>query len=133
MKYFVLYILLISFPLSAQINIILPDSFQVIVNDEVAQLSQAWYDSLKSEAFQNKIQYQIGGYHSKNRSAVAKLRIPQTFSFNQVIRQVIYYYSLLNSFNDREKEKVLVYPFFQILMNRNLLIAFFLITLIIFT
>jgi len=112
MKNLVLFIILIYFPLSAQINIILPDSFQVIVNDEVAQLSQTWYDSLKSEVSQNKIHYQIGGYHSKNRTAVAKLRIPQTLSFKQVIRQVIYYYSMLDDDIDREKEKVLIYPFF---------------------
>lgn len=107
-----LFFFFISFSLFAQIEIFLPDTFQVSVNDSQIQLEQSWYDSLQSEAKYAKIYYQLAGHHSFNRSAVAKLRIPQTLTFKQVIRQVLFYYSLLNSEKDRKNEKVLVYPFF---------------------
>ena len=113
MKILFLIFLIISLPISAQVNIILPDSFQVVINDNLVQLNQTWYDSLKNEVEQNKIHYEIAFRRSNKNSAETKLRIPQTFSFKQAIRQVIIYYSLLNRDFEREKEKVLIYPYFM--------------------
>ena len=96
----------------AQIDITLQDSFKVFINKSEITLNQSWYDSLKSEANLNKLHYQIAGYKTSSQSSTAKLRIPQILTFNQVIRQVIFYYSLLNTDSEREKEKVMVYPLF---------------------
>ena len=104
MKILFLIFSIVSLPISAQVNIILPDSFQVIINDDLVQFNQTWHDSLKNEAEQNKIHYEIAFRRSNKNSAETKLRIPQTFSFKQAIRQVIIYYSLLNRDFEREKE-----------------------------
>ena len=103
-----LFLFFIPFSLIAQIEIILPDTFNVIINDKQIQLEQGWYDSLQYEAEHAKIYYQLAGHHSFNRSAVAKLKIPQTLTFRQVIRQVIFYYSLLNSDIERKNQEVLI-------------------------
>jgi len=108
-----LFLFFIPFSLIAQIEIILPDTFKVTINDKQISLEQSWYDSLQSEAKYAKIYYQLAGYHSFNRSAVAKLKIPQTLGIKQVLRQVIFYYGLLDNERQREKEKVLIYPFFS--------------------
>jgi len=107
-----LFLFIIPFSLIAQIEIILPDTFKVLINEKQIQLEQDWYDSLQYEAEHAKIYYQLAGHHSFNRSAVAKLKIPQTLTVRQVVRQVLFYYSLLNSEKKRKNEKVLIYPLF---------------------
>ena len=109
MKKTILFVIFISFHLSAEFTISIPDSFRIIINNEIIQFNQSWYDSLKSEAKQNIIHYQLAGYHSYNHTAFAKLRIPQTLSFKQVIKQVIFYYGLLDNETEREKIKIRVF------------------------
>ena len=113
MKKLILFIISIYLPISAQFRISIPDSFGIIINDKKIEFSKPWYDSLKFEAKHNKMHYQLASYHSFKYTALAKLRIPQTLSFKQVLRQVIFYYGLLDNERQREKEKVLIYPFFS--------------------
>ena len=84
-----LSLIIIPFILIAQIEIILPDTFKVTINEKQTALEKNWVDSLQYEAEQVKIYYQLAGHHSSNRSSVAKLKIPQTLTFKQVIRQVL--------------------------------------------
>ena len=55
-----------------------------------------WYDSLKSEASQSKIYYQISGYETSKHASTAKIKIPQTLTFKQVMRLLFFYYSFLS-------------------------------------
>lgn len=112
MKLIITLLFSISFSLCAQINIKLQSHFEVNVNDSIIEFSNLWFDSLITEANNSKIYYQISGYESSNRISTAKLKIPQTLKLNEIIRQVIFYYSLLESEQEKEKEQVLLFPFF---------------------
>lgn len=114
MKTAIFIILFASLPSLAQINLILPESLRVVVNDELFPVNKTWYDSLRSEAEHNNMHYHLAAYHRlNNRTVISKLKIPQTFFFSKVIRQVIFYYSFLGSNHERQKETVLVYPYFE--------------------
>jgi hypothetical protein len=112
MKAYLIILILLTNYLFAQIELTLPTNFKVKVNDSLIELNQSWIDSLKSEAKQTRLHYQIAGYQTSIFATTVKLRIPQTLTFNQAIRQVILYYSLLQNDVEREKEKVLIYPYF---------------------
>ncbi len=112
MKNYVVIFFCLTYSIFAQFDITIQDSFEVVVNDSSADLNQLWYDSLKSEANQSKIYYQISGYETSKHASTAKIKIPQTLTLKQIMRQVIFYYSMLSDEKEREKEKLLLYPFF---------------------
>lgn len=102
-----------TFFISAQITISVEEDFNVFLNDSSIELSPSWLDSLKHEARHGKIHYQIAGYKTSKRSISTKLRLPQILTLNQVLRQTILYYSLLETEKEKEKEILFIYPFFS--------------------
>jgi hypothetical protein len=98
--------------LLAQFEIKLQNSFQIFVNDSAIQLNQSWFDSLKLEANHGKVYFQLSESNTNKRVSKIKVKMPQTLKFTQVIRQVILYYNMLNNEGEKEREILLLYPFF---------------------
>jgi len=111
---FIILLFLISTTANAQLNVIVPDSFTVSVNDSILNFDDVWYDSLRMEASRNTFLFNIVNiFHNRDKNSEVKIRIPQTLGQNQVIRQAILYYCLLDDENERNKQNLLIYPYFK--------------------
>jgi hypothetical protein len=109
---FILLTFLPFFPASAQIEIDLPASIDINVNDINLPLTENWIDSLITESRSGKLHYSIASAYADNDTVTTRLHIPQILSLRQVYYQVIFYYSLLSNESDRLKEQVFIYPYF---------------------
>jgi len=97
----------------SQLEVKLPESISIVINDSLVQLEESWMDSLISQAMDPELYYKIVTFHSETNRVTTKLKIPQILTQKEMIIQVILYYSLLSDEEDREKEFVLVYPYFS--------------------
>jgi hypothetical protein len=98
--------------LIAQPEIKLPLQIHLMINDSEIDITSDWVDSLVSEALSAKIKYQIVGASYIDKSITTQIQLPQFLSLNEVLRQIVIYYSLITEENDRQKEKLLIYPYF---------------------
>jgi len=114
MKKLILLLLCIPFYLQAQLQIDLPSEITIFINDSLFTPSLEWNDTLVIEASSGKIRYRISSpHHDTNTDIIeTKIKIPQILSLREVVRQVILYYALLNSEEDRHKERIFIYPYF---------------------
>jgi hypothetical protein len=118
MKSIILIILGIPFFLLAQIKIDLPSELMIHVNDTTMEISVGWIDSLVAEAEEGKIRYKIVQAYGDGREVITSLKIPQILSLKEIARQIVFYYSLMNSDYEREKETVAIYPYFKSIQQR---------------
>jgi hypothetical protein len=99
----------------AQPEIILPAEVNIIINDSVFDPSESWTDSLITEAQAGYLRYEIASTYRQSSKIQTKIRIPQFFTFSQVIRQIVFYYALLSDDDSRKIEELWIYPFFSAL------------------
>jgi len=112
-SFFILFIFLAFTPILSQPEIILPAEVNIIINDSVFDPSESWTDSLISEAQSGYLRYEIASTFRHSLKIQTKVRIPQFFTFSQVIRQIVFYYGLLSDENARKAEELWIYPFFS--------------------
>lgn len=117
MKINLFFCLFLPAILFGQIEIKLPENVQVQVDDLSLHFNEDWFDSLHYEADQNIFLYRIATCLKRNYKITTKIQLPQTLKINQVIRQVILYYSLLDTEKEKIKENLWIYPLFQDLNN----------------
>jgi hypothetical protein len=108
----ILFLSLPLFPVQAQMEIHIPSEINLTVNHVLLSLSQGWLDSLIDEANSDKIRYKIVGAWGKNTQVITFIQLPQILSLDQVYRQVILYYSMLDGEIEREREFLRIYPYF---------------------
>jgi len=96
----------------SQPEVSLPREINILIDDYVFDPSEAWTDSLISEAQAGYLRYEIISTYRGSNQIQTKIRVPQFFTFKQVIRQIVFYYGLLDSEDARKCEKLLIYPFF---------------------
>ena len=111
--YKVLLILLFAGIVWAQPEIDLPASINLTINESEFSLSTGWIDSLVDDALSGKIHYKIIGAKRSERYILTNVQIPQILTLNEVLRQIIIYYSLIPAEMDREKEILNLYPYFS--------------------
>jgi hypothetical protein len=108
----ILFLSLSLFPVLAQMEIHLPSEINLTVNHVPLPLSQGWEDSLIDEAMSDKIRYKIVGAWGNDTQVTTLIQLPQILSINQVYRQVVLYYSLIEDKIEREREYLRIYPYF---------------------
>ena len=108
-----IFIFFLPLILYSQPEIHLPGELTIMINDRIFDPSGSWTDSLLSEAANIYIRYEIVHVEQISDKIRTKIRVPQVFSFQAIIRQMILYYGLLNDEATRSKEVLLVYPFFN--------------------
>lgn len=113
MKGIALMLIFLPVYVAGQLQVNLPREINIYINDSLFTPSVEWNDSLINEAQLSKIRYKIAGFRRDNKLVFTKIKLPQIFKLPQVVRQVVLYYSLLNDEEDREKEEILVYPYFS--------------------
>lgn len=118
MKSVIIFIIGIPIYLIAQIEIDLPSEVMIHINDTTMELSVGWIDSLVVEAEQGKIRYKIVHAEGDGHQVFTSLKLPQILSLNEIVRQIIFYYSLLSSDMEREKETLAIYPYFNSIQQR---------------
>ena len=96
----------------SQPEVSLPSEINILIDNYVFDPSEAWTDSLISEARTGYLRYEIISTYRVSHQIQTKIRVPQFFTFKQVIRQIVFYYGLLDSEDARKCEKLLIYPFF---------------------
>ena len=111
MKYYLIVLWFSVIPLFAQSKIVIPEDLEVEVINYDFEKSSRWFDSLRFEAKNNIVVFELGACHIIENFILTRLRVPQTLNVEQVIRQVILYYSAHDP-DTRRIERVLVYPFF---------------------
>jgi hypothetical protein len=113
MKKIALSLLCLVIFAQAQLKIDLPSEITIFINDSLFTPALEWNDKLVHEAALAKLRYRIAASHGDDQDVVTKIKIPQILSFPEVIRQVILYYSLLTTEQDRQNERILIYPYFK--------------------
>ncbi len=111
--YKLLLILLFAGTLWAQPEIELPANINLTINESEFFLSTAWIDSLVDDALSGNIHYKIIGAKRSERYILTNVQIPQILTLNEVLRQIVIYYSLIAAETDREKEILNIYPYFN--------------------
>ena len=96
----------------SQPEVSLPGEINILIDNYVFDPSESWTDSLISEARTGYLRYEIVSTCRGLNQIQTKIRVPQFFTFKQVIRQIVLYYGLLNDEDARKCEKLLIYPFF---------------------
>ena len=113
LKYLTVFLFFIPVCLNSQLVINLPSTIEIYIAKNRLPLSTGWFDSLRKESTAGKIHYKITSIEATEHQARVRLSIPQVFSLPRVIYQVIFYYSLLSTENDRIRDKLLIYPYFS--------------------
>jgi hypothetical protein len=98
--------------LPAQIEVKLPSELYIYVNNIEFDPTEAWNDSLISEARNAHIKYEIATTFRNFSVVTTRIRIPQFYTIPEVMRQIIIYYYMLNDETERKNETVYIYPFF---------------------
>lgn len=111
-NFLAVFFLTISDVASAQLEATIPDHIFITTNDSSLTFQPKWLESLHANLYKTRLLYSIVAYHANGEEYSAKLRLPQTLTKTQVIEQVILYYCLLRDHRRRERETVLIYPFF---------------------
>lgn len=93
-------------------------NLQLAVNDSVYSPDSTFNDDIIQKVNNNKINYTISSVLFNEGITETKIKIPQTFTRDDVIKQCVLYYYLLDNENDRKKEYLEVYPFFVDLKSR---------------
>ncbi len=96
----------------SQPEVSLPREINIMIDDYVFDPSETWTDSLISEARAGYLRYEIISTYRGSNQIQTKIRVPQFLTFKQVIRQVVFYYGMLDNEDARKCEKLLIYPFF---------------------
>jgi hypothetical protein len=97
----------------AQPEIELPASINFVINESEFSLSTGWIDSLADDALSGKIHYKIIGAKRSERYILTNVQIPQILTLNEVLRQIVIYYSLIPDEKAREKEILNIFPYFN--------------------
>jgi hypothetical protein len=118
MKSVILFLIAIPIYLLAQIEIDLPSEVMIHINDTTMNLTAGWVDSLLAEAEHGKIRYNIVQAYGNGQQVNTSLKLPQILSLTEITRQIVFYYSLLNSEMEREKESLAIYPYFSSIQQR---------------
>lgn len=96
---------------------------KISINDSTFIPDSIFTKEILSKAENGKINYTICGMAFSNHMARTRVKIPQTFDQDNVIRQCVLYFYLLNNNEDRNREYLEVYPFFEPLTNRPYVIV----------
>lgn len=99
--------------LFAQSSIDLPVEIKIDINDSEKFLSIGWIDSLADEALNWSIRYKIVGAKRSTYYILSHIQIPQILTFEEVLRQIVIYYALLPNEDEREKEILNIFPYFE--------------------
>jgi hypothetical protein len=99
--------------LPAQPVVELPKEINIKINGIELTLTSGWIDSLVDAAYDGKIYYKIIGAKKSQYYVTTVVQIPQILDLNDVLRQIILYYSLLQNETSREGEILTIYPYFK--------------------
>jgi hypothetical protein len=113
MKKITLFLLCLVIFAQAQLKIDLPSEITIFINDSLFTPALEWNDKLVHEAASAKLRYRIAASHGDDQDVLTKIKIPQILTFPEVMRQVILYYALLTTEEDRSNERILIYPYFK--------------------
>jgi hypothetical protein len=97
----------------AQMQIELPRKIKLEVNGSELSLTSGWIDSLVDEAYAGMIHYKIVGAKRSDYYITTQIQIPQILTLNDVMRQIVFYYSLLPNEESREAEILTIFPYFE--------------------
>jgi hypothetical protein len=97
----------------AQTQIDLPREIKLEVNGSELSFTSDWIDSLVDEAYAGMIHYKIVGAKRSDYYITTQIQIPQILTLNDVMRQIVLYYSLLPNEESREAEILTIFPYFE--------------------
>jgi hypothetical protein len=106
-------IFLLTYTLKAQPKIDLPKEIHLEINESDLPLTSDWIDSLIDEAFEGKIYYKIIAVKKAEYWVTTHIQLPQILSLNEVLRQIVLYYTLLPTEEIRERELLNIFPYFE--------------------
>ena len=109
----ILFIVLMSAQiLPAQPVVNLPKEVNIKINGTELTLTSGWIDTLVDVAYDGEIYYKIIGAKKSQFYVTTVLQIPQILNLNDVLRQIVIYYALLQNEKSRETEVLTIYPYF---------------------
>jgi hypothetical protein len=65
------------------------------------------------DAFGGKIYYKIIGASRKESTVITQVQMPQILTLDEVLRQIVLYYTTLPNEDSRENERLNIYPYFE--------------------
>ena len=86
--------------------------FSIYINDKPFTAAKSWIDSVTNDPESAVIRYKITGAHSDGLSVTTRIRLPQVLSINEVVKQIILYYLMLDDNEARQNEVILIFPYF---------------------
>jgi hypothetical protein len=113
LKIFIFLVLSIIQILFAQSPIKLPSEISIEINDSERFLSTSWIDTLADDAINWSICYKIVGAKRSTHYILSNIQIPQILTLDDVLRQIVIYYALLPNEDEREKEILSIFPYFE--------------------
>jgi len=90
----------------------LPDNIVIIENGLEKVIGKNWHAELTSLIDRADYKYQIVAVRKADNAVVTKIKVPQFLSIEELQKQVILYYSLVEEERIRETETVFIYPYF---------------------
>lgn len=91
----------------------LPYPLRITVNDTVFTADSAFYETLLSLQMNNRYLYHIAGVHTDDAITFTTLRLPQTLTKKDIIKQIILYYNFISDDKMRAREYLRIFPFFE--------------------
>jgi len=94
-----------------------PDKFffqnlTISVNDSLYSMDSSYVGEIIEMAEKSKINYTISGISYNDQGVCTRLKIPHTFTRDEVVKQCALYFYLLDNDNDRKREYLEIFPFF---------------------
>ena len=84
----------------------------IYINDKPYTATIEWIDSLQTDPEIAIIRYKITGALSDGKSVITRIRLPQVLTINEVVRQIVLYYKMLDNDEARKNEEILIFPYF---------------------
>jgi len=109
--YFTIFYLSIIFAQSATYD--LHPSVIVQLNSRIINITNTEREKLLNKVEKADINYTIVGMEFETTHSMAKILVPQTFDTTALMEQCLLYFIFLGSEESREKETLMVYPYFE--------------------
>lgn len=90
----------------------LQGKFRITINDTIWNPAKSFTDSLTLLKNTSKFYYHIIGAHDTGDYTHTSLRLPQTLNTSGILKQIVLYYNFLSDEQARERERLIIFPFF---------------------
>ena len=112
-KMTLILLILLNSSLVAQPEIVMPTEINLIVNGEPISVTDGWMDTLSNEALSGKFCFKIVSASRHDKSVTTYIQLPQILAATELYRQLVLYYSLIPEEDEREREYLRVFPYFN--------------------